>query len=223
MKCVIPCAGKSTRMGLGIPKVLLDINGRNLLSHITRKWSTVVDGFIIIVSKENENLIRHNSGKAEFVVQDPMKGIADAILRAETFVNEGFIVNLGDCLHKGEFEKRQFEQGIGVLKNNSLSIRSEFRKSYSVEISKRLVVKVVEKPSYYPYLFCGMGVYFFQPKVFNYIRKTKPSPLRNEIEITDVIQNMIDAGEEISPIWFDGEYINITYPEDIKKAETIFK
>lgn len=71
--------------------------------------------------------------------------------------------------------------------------------------------------------FCGMGFYFFDRKVFDYIEKAVPSPLRNEIEITDVIQNMIDAGEKISPIFFKGDYLNITYTEDLKKAREILR
>jgi dTDP-glucose pyrophosphorylase len=67
-----------------------------------------------------------------------------------------------------------------------------------------------------------MGVYFFDKRVFDYIRKTPPSALRSEVEITDVIQNMIDAGERIAPVWFKGKYINVTYPEDIRKAEEVF-
>jgi NDP-sugar pyrophosphorylase family protein len=34
---------------------------------------------------------------------------------------------------------------------------------------------------------------------------------------------MIDEGEEISPVSFDGEYINMTSPEDIIEAERMLK
>ncbi|MEK7842515.1 MAG: hypothetical protein AAB197_07555 [Deltaproteobacteria bacterium] len=33
----------------------------------------------------------------------------------------------------------------------------------------------------------------------------------------------IDAGEKISPIFFKGDYLNITYTEDLKKAEKILR
>jgi hypothetical protein len=32
---------------------------------------------------------------------------------------------------------------------------------------------------------------------------------------------MIDSGEQISPVWFDGEYINITFPDDVERAERL--
>ena len=55
------------------------------------------------------------------------------------------------------------------------------------------------------------------------VKLTEPSKLRNEIEITDVIQNMIDGGEKIKPALFRGDYLNITYPEDLQKAESLLR
>ena len=52
---------------------------------------------------------------------------------------------------------------------------------------------------------------------------TSPSKMRNEIEITDVMQKMIDSGEILKPVVLEGRYINITYPEDIKKAKKIIE
>jgi hypothetical protein len=34
---------------------------------------------------------------------------------------------------------------------------------------------------------------------------------------------MIDAGERLKPVFLDGEFINLTYPEDIKYAEQLIK
>lgn len=36
----------------------------------------------------------------------------------------------------------------------------------------------------------GVGTYLLTDKVFKYARETLPSPLKNEIEITDVLSNM---------------------------------
>jgi len=66
-----------------------------------------------------------------------------------------------------------------------------------------------------------MGTYFFDKRIFDYIRKTPKSSLRNEIEITDTIQLMINSRERVSPFFFIGRYLNITYPEDIKEAEEL--
>jgi len=229
MKCVILCAGKGTRMRFGIPKVLLKVNGKTLLAYITLQWSGLIDGYVIVVSKENERLIMENSGKAEFVVQKQRKGIADAILQAEPHIDNNFLVTLGDCLFNGEFNWEGAPSlGIGVWQTDNLV---EINKSYLVEVVNGLVTKVTEKPNVHPAdvdgpLNCGMGIYFLDRRVFDYIRKTPPSALyslRSEVGITEVLQTMIDAGEKIVPIWFRGKYINVTYPEDLMKAEEVMK
>lgn len=214
MKLVIPCAGKGTRMNSHVPKVLLKVNGRSLLGHITYYWSGTVDDFIIVASRENLRAIKQNSGRAIFAVQEPLRGIADAILQAEPYVKDKFVVNLGDCLLQGEFEPDDFELGIGVIKD------APYDGGYTVDVAGNRVTAAYEKSPRGKHL--GMGVYFFDKRVFDYIRKTPPSALRSEVEITDVIQNMIDAGERIAPVWFKGKYINVTYPEDIRKAEEVF-
>ncbi|MEE9322964.1 MAG: hypothetical protein V3U72_00310, partial [Candidatus Aenigmarchaeota archaeon] len=50
---------------------------------------------------------------------------------------------------------------------------------------------------------------------------TPPSKLRNEIEITDVMQKMIDSGITLKPVKLKGKYINVTYPEDLEKARRV--
>ena len=222
MKCIIPCAGKGTRIGSIIPKSLIKINDHTILGHITWQWSDVIDEYVIVVNPENEAQIRQNSGKAKFVVQEEPKGLADAILQAEPHVNGKFIVHLGDCLFKGKFQVHRFSLGIGVWKTDDLV---EINKSYLVE-EDGLIRRVTEKPSIHPAdmhdpLNCGMGVYFLDERVFDYIRRYKGKPGGGDF--TDVLQSMITAEEKITPIWFKGKYINITYPEDIKKAEEILK
>ena len=43
----------------------------------------------------------------------------------------------------------------------------------------------------------------------------------NEGYFNGILQKMIDAGEKIKPSFFNGKYINITFPEDIKKAKKL--
>ena len=158
---------------------------------------------------------------AEFVEQKKLNGIADAVLQVKTYVPDRFIVALGDCLYKGKFQAHNQQlQCIGVYKTNNVT---EIKLNYSIELNNdNNVCKVLEKPTHIVNNLCGMGIYLFHRRVFKYIKKTKPSTLRNEIEITDVIQNMINAGELITPAFFNGHYVNITYPEDIQKAERLF-
>ena len=107
---------------------------------------------------------------------------------------------------------------MGVFK---IDEENDIKRNYSIEIKHEngSISKVVEKPKKLINNLCGMGFYFFNDKIFNYIKDTTPSELRNEVEITDAIGNMIDGGEEVFPIYFYGEYLNITSPDDLKVAE----
>ena len=221
MKCVIPCAGESSRMS-HIPKPLLLINGKPLLSHVIDMWRDHIDSFIFVLRRSATYIWEYLPENSAVVFQDEPKGLADAILRAEPYINGRFVVTLGDCLYVGRFEDKDFELGIGVWTTHSLE---EFRKSYSVKVKDGLVRTVIEKPNTYIYSLenesCGMGVYFLDTRIFDYIRKTRVKPGGGDF--TEVLQAMIDGGEEIHPAYFHGNYINVGSPEDLKKAEEILR
>lgn len=223
MKCVILCAGRGTRMGDDLPKVLIPINGKPLLHHVVDMWRDSVDEFIFVLGYKWMEVIEFLPQNSIYVFQDSQKGIADAILKVEPLINnEAFVVALGDCVQKGEWQIPSIppELGVGVWETNN---NDAIKVSYSVEIKDGYLSKVIEKPKEIINNYCGMGTYFFDRRVFDYIRKTPVSTLRNEVEITDTLQLMINSGEKISPIFFNGEYLNVTYPEDIQKAERILR
>jgi glucose-1-phosphate thymidylyltransferase len=55
----------------------------------------------------------------------------------------------------------------------------------------------MEKPKNPPTNLAVIGIYFFTPKIFEIIKKLKPS-WRNELEITDALQLMLENNEKIS-------------------------
>ncbi len=223
LKCVVLCAGQGLRARPETrekPKVLMKIKDRPILSYIIDYWKRFSSDFVFIVGYQKEQVIKFVRDlpiNAQFVEQKELKGIGDAIFYSQALVGDRFIVILGDCICRGEFSfPPGMEQGIGVWPTSN---EEEIKKSYSVTQENNLVCQVVEKPTELFNDSCGMGFYFFRKTVFEYIKRSKPSKLRNEVEITNVIQEMIEGGEEIAPVSFHGEYINITYPEDTTKAE----
>jgi len=218
MKCIIPCAGESSRMSY-VPKHLIQIKGKPLLSHVIDMWRDHVDGFVFVLKRSASYLWEYLQENSIVVFQDGPKGLADAILRAERCVNGRFVINLSDCIYSGKFEDKEFELGIGVWKTDNLT---ELNKNYLVETKGAAISRVVEKPNLITgYHNCGMGTYFLDTRVFEYIRKASVTPGGGDF--TQVLQNMIDAGEKITPIWFEGNYINVTTPDDIRKAEGLFR
>jgi len=225
--CVILCGGKGSRaypLTLEKQKAMITVYERPILQYIIDYWSAFVSHFIFVVKYKKEEIIQYVSSlsiHASFAEPDELRGIANGLLCVEKLVRDQFIVVLGDCLCKGSFQlPPTFETGVGVYETNC---PDDIRRSYSVEISEEKIFRVVEKPKLLPNNLCGMGYYFLDRSVFDYIIKTPPSSLRNEVEITDVLQNMIDDGKILSAFPFTGEYLNVTFPDDYKRALEIFK
>lgn len=226
LKCVILCAGKGNRIlphSKKLPKVMIKIRNKPILDFVIDYWKKYTNDFIFVVGYKKDQVIdfvRQLPINSQFVEQKELKGIADAVSYVKDFVSDRFIVVLGDCICCGRFMfPENIEFGVGVWKTNNVE---NIKQSYSIKIKDDLICEVKEKPKEIFNNLCGMGFYFLNKKIFDYIKITEPSKLRNEIEITDVIQNMIDAGEEIKPVFFNGNYINITFPEDIKKQKKFF-
>ena len=218
MKCIIPCAGESSRM-LHIPKHLVQVAGKPLIAHIIDAWKDSVDSFIFILKRNSSYMWEYLPENSAVVFQDEPKGLADAILRAEPYVDGRFMVALGDCIYKGTFEEKAFGLGVGVWKTKDAK---EIRKNYLVGISvyNGLINNFTEKPEVeLPWGNCGMGIYFLDSRIFSYIRRYEGS--RGGGDFTFILKTMIDNGEEIHPVYFHGHYINVGSPEDLEKAEGI--
>lgn len=221
-ECVVLCAGRGERLIPPVPKVLTEVAGKPLFARVVEYWRGHVERFVFVVGYEGKKVmdaVKRLDVDYRFVRQDRPKGIAHAILLAQKKVTGNFIVALGDCIQGGSYiwpDSRGF--AVWVWKNADAEA---VRGSYSVEVVAGLVRRVVEKPQNAPNDLCGMGTYYFTPRIFEYIRRTPPSARRNEVEITDAIQLAIDSGECVEPIYFYGKYLNVTHPGDIKKAEEL--
>lgn len=223
LKCVVLCGGEGVRflpLSLTRQKGMIEIKNKPVLGYVIDFWKKFTNDFIFVVKFKKEGIIdfvKKLSINSQFVEPKTLGGIADGLSYTNDFIVDNFIVVLGDCICKGKFDfKEDMIQGVGVWKTSNIE---DIKRSYSIKIKDNLVCRVEEKPKNISNDLCGMGFYFFNKRVFDYIKLTKPSKLRNEVEITDVIQNMIDSGEKISPLFFDGNYINITYTDDLQRAE----
>ena len=225
VKCIVLCAGEGRRIlpkSSEKPKVMIEIRNKPLLGYVVDYWKRYTQDFVFVVSCNKEQVIEFASQlpiNSQFVEQKELKGIAHAIMCARELVSDSFIVVLGDCLCRGSFDfAPNMKQGVGVWQTDNIEA---IKQSYSLDIKDDLVCHVKEKPEQVSNNLCGMGFYFFNKGVFDYIKLTRPSPLRGEVEITDTIQNMIDNGEKITPVFSRGDYLNVTYPEDLVKAERL--
>lgn len=218
MKCVIPCAGESSRMSF-VPKHLIQINGKPLILHVVDAWKDYVDSFIFVIRRSATYLWEYLPENSSVVFQDEPKGLADAIMQSEKLVAGRFIINLGDCIFNGKFQDNDSLK-LGTWETDNLN---EINKSYLVSVKNNSINRVIEKPGIKDMpiqkLNCGMGVYFMDTRIFSYIRRVGVRPSGGDF--TYILQEMIDSGEEIKPNWFTGQYMNVTCPQDIESANKI--
>jgi UDP-N-acetylglucosamine diphosphorylase / glucose-1-phosphate thymidylyltransferase / UDP-N-acetylgalactosamine diphosphorylase / glucosamine-1-phosphate N-acetyltransferase / galactosamine-1-phosphate N-acetyltransferase len=221
---VILAAGRGTRMGCDIPKVMLQVAGKPILQHVIEFWENEGASQFIFVLGHQQEIVRQYLINLElseawtYIIQPEQKGIANAISLTAPIVPDRFIVALGDCLNIGKFQyPANMIQGYGIWQNEY-----KLAQNYgcNVIVVNGYIVSVFEKP---PMDYAGMGTYFFDERVFNYIKKTPPGEIRNEVEISDVITNMVRDGQLIKAVPFVGHPINCTYPTDIEKANYLIK
>jgi len=224
LKCIVLCGGLGSRLlplSLEKQKGMIEISGQPIIKYIIDYWLKFTNDFIFVVKYKKEGLIEYLKTLpiySTFIEPRELKGIGDGLLEVAHLINDNFITVLGDCYCHGKFNfPENFEQGLGVW---STLFEEDIKRSYSIEIDNGKVNKVIEKPQKLLNNLCGLGFYFFKPDVFNYIRKSPPD-LNGRRGITEVIQLMIDSGEIVKPLFFQGNYINVTYKEDLERLEKL--
>jgi len=230
---VILAAGKGRRMGrLGecFHKSCLPLCNRPLLAtHLQLLSELGIREIVIVVGYKAETVEKVARSLVpkeillRFVVQPEQKGIADALSCARDFIGEWMVLMLGDT----HFVARDLRAGLLMLRENPgetdavLSVRvvsdlDLIRNECTVRLDdRRRVLEIREKPATPWNNIKPCGVYFFSQRIFDAIAVTPPSPLRNEVEITDAIQTLVRQGgvvECASTIEWDN---NLTCPADL--------
>lgn len=132
-----------------------------------------------------------------YTYQQNEGGIAEALGLCEHFVEDDkMVVFLGDNIIgqslKGfveEFEKQEGGARILLKEVPDPSDYGVVKFGANGEI-----VEIIEKPSRPPSNFAVVGIYMYDPWVFDIIKTLKPSP-RGELEITDVNNLYLKAGK----------------------------
>ena len=160
----------------------------------------------IIIAPETGGEIRTAAGDGSqfgvsitYIEQDAPLGLAHAVLTAEPFLGDSpFVMYLGDNLLQGGIEDlveafRQHEPQALIL----LTPVPDPQNYGVAELHPAGGVRrLVEKPAEPATDLALVGVYMFTPRIHEAARAIEPSP-RGELEITDAIQWIVDAGEPV--------------------------
>jgi glucose-1-phosphate thymidylyltransferase len=160
-----------------------------------------------------------------YTYQQGEGGIADALRLAEYFADQGPIcVVLGDNVIQGNIAKaagafRAQQKGAKILLKE---VKDPQRFGVPVLQGNR-VMSIEEKPATPRSPYAVTGIYFYDASVFDIIKTLKPSG-RGELEITDVNNAYIEAGELTWDVldgwWTDAGTIESLFHANQLVAET---
>jgi len=132
--------------------------------------------------------------KVTYIEQEAPLGIAHAVLIAEEFLGrDHFVVYLGDNLIINGIT--EFVAGFNQKKPNSQILLAYVANPQQFGVAQLngngQIIKLEEKPKEPKTNYAVVGVYMFDHNFFTAAKAIKPS-WRNELEITDAIQYLID-------------------------------
>jgi glucose-1-phosphate thymidylyltransferase len=160
--------------------------------------------------------------RVEYIEQDAPRGLAHAVKISQSFIGtDPFVMYLGDnLLNKGithfvdQFAREKPAAQI-------LLARVPDPQMFGVaELRNGNVVRLVEKPKEPIGDLALVGVYMFGSEIFESVNQIAPS-FRNELEITDAIQNLIDRGLTVRPHIVEGWWKDTGKLEDILEANRL--
>ncbi len=232
MKALILSGGHGTRLRPithSQQKQLIPIANKPVLFYAIEDVIEAGAGKVGIIVGPNKDQVIETVGsrdwdaEVEFIFQGDPAGLAHTILVAEEFLgDDDFIMYLGDNVIKGGILKHSakfLESGTDSL---VLLTEVEDPQRFGVADLDEMgrVRRLVEKPKVPPSNYALVGIYFFKPSIIEACKSIRPS-WRNELEITDAIQWLLDNGRRVEASIVDGWWKDTGKAEDILEANRL--
>lgn len=222
---IVPAAGIGTRLRPQthtVPKALINVAGKPILGHIL---DALVDQgiarIVVVVGYMGDRIRtfleeRYKKG-VEVIEQSERLGLGHAIWVTEAQVRSGpVMIILGDTIVEPEW--RDYLSGedavIGVKEVE------DPRRFGVVEVRGDTVLSLIEKPENPPSNLAIVGIYYFPDAAVLYrsLRTLveRGRRTREEFQLTDALQSMLDAGDRMRVSAVDGWF-------DCGKSETLLE
>ena len=154
--------------------------------------------------------------KVTYIHQDEPLGLAHAVMVAEDYLDgKAFVMYLGDNMLEDRIAP--FVQAYEESKWDCqvLLRRVPNPQQFGVaELEGGKVKRLVEKPTEFVSDLALVGIYMFNKHIFEAVHNIKPS-WRNEYEITDAIQYLLDHDYHVQPRVLEGWWIDTGKLEDM--------
>lgn len=225
MQAVILAAGRGTRMKEltdSVPKPMLTVHGKSLIEHKLEALPPEVDEVIIIVGYQGD-VIRNAFGDSfegrtiRYAVQENLDGTMGALALAKPYLTDRFVVMMGDDLYAREDVET-------CLRSSDWSVLAEDTEHMSsggkIVMNEEGHITAIEEGNHSGKGLMNTNMFALDPRVFDY-------PMVPKAEGSDeygLPQTVLAASKESGiPLWAvpATSWIQITAPEDLKKAEEI--
>lgn len=233
MKSVILAAGKGTRLQPltdDKPKGMVEVDGKPILTHCLEQMAELgTDEFVIVVGHLEEKIIEYYGDEFDgipitYAHQDEQKGLAHALLSVEKYIDDDFMLILGDNIFDANLRdvvrRQQEERSDAAFLVEEVPWEDASRYGVCETNAYGEITDVVEKPDEPNSNLVMTGFYTFSPAIFHACKLVQPSN-RGEYEISEAIDLLIRSGRTIDAIRINGWRVDVGYPEDRDKAEAL--
>lgn len=230
----ILAAGRGSRMAPfseSFPKPILPICNRPLIQRqIEIMKSLGITEIMVLVGHKGFEISKVlGDGSAlgvsiKYVEQTSTLGIAHAVGRLEPHISRPFLLFLGDIFFVPGDLRQMFtlfeeQAGGAALCTKEEPDPEAIRRNFSIILSPQgYATRVIEKPRHAVNNLKGVGIYLFDLTIFDAIRRTPRTAMRDEYEITEAIQVMIQDGHPVRPSNSVIDDINLTVPADLLRC-----
>lgn len=231
MKAVVLAAGEGVRLRpltVTRPKHLIPVGGKPLLENtLLAVKSAGLDEAVIIVHYMAEKIKEHFGDgsklgmKLEYVLQREVRGTADAVIPAEPYVSDDFLMLYGDLYVTTKVVKAVLKAHESEGNPAAMAVVPVKQPEHYgiIKLDGSRVTNIIEKPKpgEAPTNLANAGVYVLPTLIFEKIRQTPPSP-RGEYEITDSLRFLAQEQPLVAVQISPEEWLDVGRPWDLLEA-----
>ena len=231
---IILAAGKGTRMNAKLPKPLVKVKSRSIISWLIDDFKCNNIDVAIVINPADKQFFNIYEDKAKLIFQKNQKGTGHAVMQASSLIKyyKNVYVFVGDCPFVGS-ENISMMYNEHIVNNSDMTILSslfnekKFPYARIIRNNQGKITSCIEEinatdeQKNIKELFCSH--YIFKTEILQeYLKKLQPNPKTEEIYFTDIINELILDNKIISSLIMDDwkRLIGLNTKEELKWIES---